>query len=169
MTERITVHKWYWVWDFEKEERWLNEMAMQGWTLASVGWCTYTFEKTEPDAYIIRLEMHGAADTSYVSFMEETGAEYIGRVMRWIYFRRKSGLGPFDIFSDIDSKVGHLRNIAGLLLLLGIMNLMIGILNSFNTPQFSWMNVLVGSLLMYGLGRIHGKKEYLENERKLVE
>ena len=37
MSNNMTVHKWYWVWDFEKEEKWLYEMAMQGWTLASVG------------------------------------------------------------------------------------------------------------------------------------
>ena len=169
MSNNMTVHKWYWVWDFEKEEKWLNEMAMQGWTLASVGWCTYTFEKTEPDEYIIRLEMHGDTDASYVSFMEETGAEYIGRVMRWLYFRRKSELGSFDIFSDIDSKIAQLQQIAVLLLVLGLMNLLLGILNSFRSPQFSWMNIVVGSLLMYGLGRIHGMKEYLENERKLRE
>ena len=30
MTERKTVWKWFWVWDFEKEERWLNEMALAG-------------------------------------------------------------------------------------------------------------------------------------------
>ena len=169
MSNNMTVHKWYWIWDFEKEEKWLNEMAMQGWTLAFVGWFRYTFQKTEPDEYIVRLEMHEASDSSYVSFMEETGAEYIGRVTRWIYFRRKSELGSFDIFSDIDSKIAQLQKIAALLLVLGLMNLLIGILNSFNTPQFSWMNIVVGSLLMYGLGRIHGMKEYLENERKLRE
>ena len=27
MTERKTLYKWLWAWDFEKEERWLNEMA----------------------------------------------------------------------------------------------------------------------------------------------
>ena len=40
-----TVWKWYFVWDFEKEEEWLNEMAEQGWILSSVGWCRYTFTK----------------------------------------------------------------------------------------------------------------------------
>ena len=27
MSETKTLHKWFWVWEFEKEERWLNEMA----------------------------------------------------------------------------------------------------------------------------------------------
>ena len=37
MNERKTVKKWMWVWDFEKEEQWLNETAMNGWALCSVG------------------------------------------------------------------------------------------------------------------------------------
>ena len=71
MKERKTVRKWFWVWDFDKEEQWLNEMAMSGWALVSVGWCSYTFEECEPGEYTIRLEMHGA-DDSYISFMRET-------------------------------------------------------------------------------------------------
>ena len=47
MTERMTKYRWFWVWDFEKEERWLNEMAANGWTLVEVGYCRYTFEKTD--------------------------------------------------------------------------------------------------------------------------
>ena len=31
MESRKTIRKWFWVWDFEKEEDWLNEMAMNGW------------------------------------------------------------------------------------------------------------------------------------------
>lgn len=31
MREKKTVFKLFFVWDFEKEERWLNEMAQEGW------------------------------------------------------------------------------------------------------------------------------------------
>jgi hypothetical protein len=37
MAERKKIWKWFWVWDFEKEERWLNQMAMEGWVLVDVG------------------------------------------------------------------------------------------------------------------------------------
>jgi len=39
MNEIKKVFRWFWVWDFEKEERWLNEMAAQGWALKKAG-CT---------------------------------------------------------------------------------------------------------------------------------
>lgn len=57
MSETKTLHRNFWVWEFEKEERWLNEMAQEGWALQNAGFCTYTFEKTEPGQYIIRLAM----------------------------------------------------------------------------------------------------------------
>ena len=74
MAETKTIRKWFWVWEYEKEERWLNEMALEGWALQSVGWCRYTFERTEPGEYTIRLEMR-APDESYLDFMRESGAE----------------------------------------------------------------------------------------------
>ena len=43
MREHKTIRKWFWVWDFVKEEIWLNEMAQSGWILDKVSFCTYTF------------------------------------------------------------------------------------------------------------------------------
>ena len=168
MESRKTLWKWYWVWDFEKEEDWLNEMALNGWALDSVGFCTYHFVRCEPGEYNVRLEMH-SWDQAYVDFMEETGAEYVGRMLAWIYFRKKTVDGPFDLFSDIDSRIRHLDRIGKILLCVGIMNLLIGILNSFNPVYTGWINLLCSTFLMYCLGRIHGKKEALEKERLLHE
>ncbi|MBR5642502.1 MAG: DUF2812 domain-containing protein [Firmicutes bacterium] len=168
MSERKTVRKWFWVWDFDKEERWLNEMALEGWVLDGVGWCTYHFKKCEPGEYTVRLEMR-PYDEGYVSFMEETGAEFVGRMMMWIYFRKKAADGAFDLYSDIDSKIAHLDRIGKMLAIIGGANLAIGILNSFNPSHVGWLNLVVATVLMYGLGRIHGKKEALERDRQLRE
>ena len=168
MSERKTIRKWFWVWDFEKEERWLNEMALQGWVLDGVGWCTYHFRRCEPGEYTVRLEMR-PYDESYVAFMEETGAEFVGRMMAWIYFRKKAEEGAFDLYSDIDSRIAHLDRIGKMLTVIGGLNLVIGILNSINGNGIGWVNLLCATLLMYALGRIHGKKEALEKDRQLME
>ena len=168
MAERKKIWKWFWVWDFEKEERWLNQMAMEGWVLVEVGWANYTLERGEPGEYIIRLQMHNP-DEAYLAFLEEIGAEYIGRVVQWIYFRRKAEDGPFELFSDAQSKIEHLNWIARMLLALGMANLLIGIVNCLNTSPIGAVNVALATLLMYGLGRIHGKIESLEKDRDLQE
>ena len=169
MAERKTVWRFIFVWNYEKEERWLNEMAMNGWALVSVFWFRYTFETCEPGEYIVRLEMNN--DPSYETFIEETGAEVVGRFLQWRYFRRKAEMGPFDLFSDIDSKVAHLKKIGTLLFSLGMVNLVVGMINSFlpHNHHVAWMNLLCCTVLMYGLGRIHGKKEELEKDRLLHE
>ena len=168
MTERKTIRKWIWAWDFDKEERWLNEMAMQGWALAEVGFCCYTFEKCEPGEYIVRLQMQ-KNDPEYVAFLEDMGAEYIGRVVQWIYVRRRAEEGPFELFSDTRSRLEHLQWIARILLAGGVMNLVIGVVNAFSGNPVGAVNVTLATLLMYGLGRIHGKIEQLKTDRELLE
>ena len=169
MEERKVIRKWIWVWDFEKEERWLNEMAQVGWVLDKIGYCRFEFKRCEPGEYVVRLEMHPEND-GYVEFMQETGAEYIGNMLQWKYFRKKAGEGSFDIFSDIDSRIGHLNKIGKMLSGVGAANLVIGLANSINPiVHLGWINLLCAALLMYGLGRIHGKKEALEKERLLLE
>lgn len=169
MSERMTIRKWIWVWDFDKEEQWLNTMAQQGWVLDRVGFCRYEFVRCEPGEYTVRLEMR-EHDDAYLGFMADTGAEYVGRMMQWIYFRRKTELGDFDIFSDLDSRIAHLGRIARILKIVGIANLVIGLANSMNpVVDFGWVNLLCATLLMYALGRIEGKQEALEKDRLLME
>ena len=169
MRDRKIIRKVFYAWDFEKEEAWLNEMAGNGWVLEKVGLLQYTFVKCQPEEYTIRVEMHGY-DQSYIDFMNETKAEYIGRVFQWLYFRKKSEYGKFDIFSDIDSRIKHLERIGRMLFSIGIANLGIGVANSLSDySNLGWINLLCATLLMYGLGRIHGKRESLEKERILCE
>ena len=169
MSERMTVKKWIWVWEFDKEERWLNTMAQQGWVLDGLGFCRYDFVRCQPGEYTVRLEMRDH-DESYLGFMAETGAEYVGRMMKWIYFRKKTEDGPFDLFSDTESRIAHLDRMCRMLRFAGIANLVIGLGNSLN-PMLSigWINLLAATVLMYALGRIEGKKESIERDRLLME
>lgn len=168
MSERKIVRKWFWVWEFEKEEQWLNTMAQSGWLLQKVGFCRYEFIPCEPGEYTVRLEMH-ACDPDYVGFMAETGARYIGQMAQWAYFCKKTADGDFDIFSDLDSRIAHLNGIGRMLTVIGFANLLVGFSVSFAVTHFGWINLLCATLLMYALGRIHGQAEALQKERALRE
>lgn len=74
---RKVIHKWFWVWDFDKEEKWLNEMAAKGLALVAVGWCRYEFEDSVPGEYQICLDFldsrcNGVENEKYITFLEET-------------------------------------------------------------------------------------------------
>ena len=118
---RYTIHKWFWAWDFEKEENWLNEMSSKGLQLVAVGFCKYVFEEAIKGEYAYKLEFlenlsSNPESISYIRFLEETGVEYIGSIMRWAYFRKKVAEGAFEIYSDIDSIIKHYRRIRALLI-----------------------------------------------------
>ena len=111
-----------------------------------------------------------APDESYLDFMRESGAEYVGRVIQWIYFRRPSAMGGFDLFSDLDSRIEHLTRIGTSLRLIGLANLIIGSVNALmNGSGVGVINLLCATLLMYGLGRITGKRDEMEKERQIRE
>ena len=167
--ERKIIKKWIWVWQFEEEELWLNAMAQQGWVLDKLGFCRYEFVRCEPGEYTVRLEMR-EHDEGYLGFMAETGAEYVGRMMKWIYFRKKTELGQFELFSDMESRVAYLDKMCRMLRGVGIANLLIGVANTLTIAHpVAMVNLLAATLLMYALGRIEGKKEALEKDRLLME
>ena len=56
-----------------------------------------------------------------------------------------------------------------MLSVVGGANLLIGLANIFSPSRLGWVNLLCATLLMYALGRIHGKKEALKRERQLHE
>ena len=56
-----------------------------------------------------------------------------------------------------------------MLLAIGLTNLLIGVVNAFAGNPIGAVNVVLATLLMYGLGRIHGKTEQLKRERELQE
>lgn len=128
------IHKLFWAWQFEKEEAWINEMAAKGLILTGVGFCTYIVEEGTPGEYQYRIELLDHAPASpesqkYIEFMEETGVESIGFIYNWVYFRKKPTDAPFEIFSDITSKIKHLQKIRRFLSLLTIAEYLIGISN----------------------------------------
>lgn len=114
---RKVMHKIFMAWEHEKEEAWLNEMAATGWNLVDTSLGRYTFEEGTPGEYQYRLELleYGARSQEsreYIRFMEDTGAEHIATWFNgWTFFRKKVTDGPFEVFSDIDSKIKHFKRI----------------------------------------------------------
>ena len=179
---RTTIRKWFWAWEFEEEEKWLADMAAQGKALVSARYATYEFEDSAPGEYAVRLEMLAHAPDStegrqYIAFVESTGAEYVGRVMRWVYFRKKAADGPFELHGDNATRMKHLKRIIALLRPLAVVNvglagynLCVGIgLTSPMNVVCSMLSVAVAVLLGVGMVKLNDKKLRLEKESQLYE
>ena len=178
---RKVIHKWFWAWEADKEENWLNEMSAKGLGLVSVGFGRYEFEDCTPGAYQYRLEFLEHFPThpesvQYIKFIEDTGAEQIGSITRWVYFRKKTTDGPFDLFSDNASRIKHLNRIIALLLTLNCFNLGAGIYNiilaiTLNSPAnyVGFVNLAVGLLLFIGIFKLWRQRKKLKKEQTIFE
>ena len=178
---RKVIHKWFWAWEAEKEEKWLNEMCAKGLGLTSVGFARYEFEDCTPGEYQYRLEFLEHLPThpesvQYIKFVEDTGAEQIGSITRWVYFRKKTADGPFDLFSDNASRIKHLSRIIALLLTLNIFNIYIGCYNIFlaialDSPinYCGIINLIIGALLFYGIFKLNRQRKALKKEQQIFE
>lgn len=178
---RKVIKKLFWVWDFDKEEVWLNEMAAKGLCLVGVGFCRYEFEDSLPGEYGIRLELlekvpSNPESEKYIEFVEETGAEHIGSWQRWVYFRKKKTDGEFELFSDLDSRIKHLTRIINLILVVGVANIIVGIGNIINAivnvPEIAFFPVInlgLGAFALWGCFKLNKKRRKLKEEQQIFE
>ncbi|MCL1948470.1 MAG: DUF2812 domain-containing protein [Turicibacter sp.] len=122
------VRKLFFVWNYEKEEMWLNAMSAQGWQLKSVGFARYEFESGEPREFQYRMEFlkwmpktEQARD--YLAFVEDTGAEVVDTYFQWAYYRKPVTAGEFEIFSDKASLIEHYKRLLFIFVPLMLLNI----------------------------------------------
>jgi len=177
-----TVRKLYW--NFEKEERWLNDMATKGQALIHYSWGTYRFEQSQPAEWIYRIELLPDAATKpaseeYLAFMADTGAQTVATYQRWVYFRKPAADGTFEVFSDLDSRIAHYKRVLLMFTSLFAALLPITIVNITNISRGNLTLALVLPLLAIMIGaeailavqalRVSGKVRELEVRKRLFE
>ena len=95
------VRKIFFVWEYEKEEQWLNKKSEEGWQLVKASIGKYQFESGIPHEYTYRLELldknlNSKESNSYLNFLQDTGIEMVGQCKQWIYLRCKTADGGFE-------------------------------------------------------------------------
>ena len=125
-TSRISIN---WFVDFDKEEKWLNDMSMKGWGFTRTNGVIYRFEKCEPGEFIYQIDFDekkskdGVGD--YVTFRTSCGDRFVDRWKSKIYWRRETASGPFEAENNVAAKLRltnkafdfHLNSFIGLTLI----------------------------------------------------
>jgi hypothetical protein len=117
----FTQRKWFWAWQDDKEEAWLNEMSLKGFHLASPQGATYHFEQHEPKNYVYRLDFRdwNTNQQDYEQIFTDAGWEYIGSMGGWEYFRKEATSSDMpEIYTDADSKIQKYRRLQWFFVLL---------------------------------------------------
>ena len=107
----IRKTKWFWPWQDNQEEIWLEQMSQQGLHLNQAHiMAQYDFIKGQPETYTYRLDFQNSLKSKknddYLRIFADAGWEHLGAMSGWQYFRKmvKSGEEP-EIFTDSDSKI----------------------------------------------------------------
>ena len=149
---RRVIHKIFWIWQLEKEQAWINEMASHGYSLEHAGRLTFEFDETEPGKYIYKeLFLKGwgesAENIKYFKFLEEMGIKVVCYINYpgtcWVYTRALKEDYPdgIELYSDIDSKINYQKVMAGYMIFVTIATLLASLLN---------LSVVISSWTAYG-------------------
>jgi hypothetical protein len=138
--------RYFGAWEAEKEERWLNRMAREGWLLTDVSSMLYRFRRVEPKNWVYQLdfmEVTGQDFLDYEQLFEDAGWKYVTTLTNWHYFRSDGDdINVRKIHSDIQSRISVLERVRRMVLLAGI-------------PSFSWLGYYPILLLTAFSGRVH--------------
>lgn len=124
MNERKTVVRLFWPWNDDKEERWLEQMARQGWHLAS-GPIFYTFDKGSPAEMRYRVDYPPRKRQGldeYVRLCRDAGWERVFAYAGSQYFRTSLPDAP-DIYTDTESRISKYKRVFVISLLLALATL----------------------------------------------
>jgi Protein of unknown function (DUF2812). len=104
--------------NFDKEEKWLNDMARQGYLFTKKTLFGYVFEPHKPENAIIKLDYRifkrRGDFEDYCALFEDSGWEHIAgtKSSGYQYFKKANNQGSEDIFSDVDSKAGRYKRLS---------------------------------------------------------
>lgn len=103
--------------DYDKEEKWLNEMAKKGYELENAS-CGYKFRYTKPQNSVIRIDYRSFKRkedfTDYCTLFEDSGWKHIAGTKNsgTQYFKKIDENSDDDIFSDNISKAARYKRLS---------------------------------------------------------
>ncbi|WP_242850841.1 DUF2812 domain-containing protein [Clostridium algidicarnis] len=158
--------------NYDKEEKWLNDMAKKGYELetASFG---YKFSFTKPENTKIRIDYrifkNKGGFMDYSALFEDSGWKHISgnKSCGAQYFKKINENGDEDIFSDDMSKAARYKRLSDMWIGLAVVYLPISIALALN--QFLILNYYIihqgyGKCLEYHFGDVFYLKRLLQRE-----
>ncbi|WP_026695407.1 DUF2812 domain-containing protein [Peribacillus kribbensis] len=169
--------------DHEKEEKWINEMAGSGWHLKKFTLGRFTFEKGEPGTCIYRNEfisgMSNDEKKDYFEFLKDSGITIVHELGGWVYMKKDAADGPFEIYTDTESKISYYKRMLNMFLFLFVLNAWLGFMNisvfgnhtkiEFLNSAIGIFNVAAALLIAVPTIKIIRRKRELNGKRQFFE
>ena len=138
--------------DKDLEEKWLNNLSDKGWAFKSFFAGIFIFERCEPGKYLYKIDMlKGIEGKNYKEFMQELNIEPVQQWFRWIVLRKKKADGPFELYTDVESKIAQYTRIRNFFIVFAILMFAIMLIETFSLfhDDGSWylINIIFSGLL----------------------
>lgn len=120
-----SVTKWWWGWEPEKIEDWLEQMEVEGWHLynaTGIG-IRFHFVKQEPRHIRYCADYQSKIGPQYKEIFQDAGWELVYSSMGWYIWRMEYVGERPDIYTDIDSILDRNKR---LIAILGIITIIEG-------------------------------------------
>ncbi|MBQ3228990.1 MAG: DUF2812 domain-containing protein [Clostridia bacterium] len=152
--------KYFSIFEYEKEEKYLREMHKSGWRFLKVtGLGVYHFEKCIPADVIYQLDYNQDSKEhkdEYLQMFSDCGWEHIQEYAGYSYFRKPAAEmnGDEEIFSDNESKLQMMERVLKgrmlpLLIIFFCCLVPQFVINIFSTRNYAAAGVIAGVLLLY--------------------
>jgi len=111
--------------NYDKEEKWLEEMAKRGYQLKDTRFC-YRFNTAPPENLTIKIDFRmfrrNEDFLEYCTLFEDSGWQHIAGTSNsgTQYFTKIKPYGDEDIFSDSSSRAGRYKRLADMYLVMTI-------------------------------------------------
>lgn len=141
--------------DKDAETEWLNRMAEKGF--AMTGFCAgfYKFEHCKPGEYIYQIDFGDrffSVSEDYRKFMEDAGVEIVLSWGSWVILRRTAEQGKFELYTDVDSCIGHYTKIRRMFRAVTVLELICFLIEVFGVVEgsrWAWVFLfLLGAILL---------------------
>ncbi len=109
--------KWFSIFEYQKEEKYLREMHKSGWKFIKVcGLGVYHFEKCIPADVVYQLDYNKEGleqKEEYLQMYSDCGWEHLMEYAGYSYFRKPAAemKGDEEIFCDEDSKIQMMERV----------------------------------------------------------
>ncbi|MCK9862737.1 DUF2812 domain-containing protein [Paenibacillus sp. ATY16] len=131
-------------WDFEKEEKWINEMSRDGLHFKKASMASSFFAKDESVRYTYRLDyqtgqgLGSSKFQEYIDLYRDAGWEYVSSYgSLWHYFRREWQPGEEPrLYTDRDSLIQLYKRMQRVMAIMMLVNLIIMLANMVNLRNF---------------------------------
>lgn len=100
--------------DKDEEADFLNEMSRQGWAMTGFFAGIYSFDKCRPGEYIYQVDITEGmfrVSNDYREFMRDVDVEIVCLWGPWVILRKKASEGPFELYTDVESRIEHYTRI----------------------------------------------------------